>query len=65
MTPDDPERLAAELAAHIVASRVGAAAGRPNAAEGHDVAGYFRLVLRETRRAFGLPALADPEPPAP
>jgi hypothetical protein len=60
MTHDDLERLAAEFATRIVASRVGAAAGRPNITEGLDAAGYFRVILTETRRALGLPALADP-----
>ncbi len=59
MTADDPDRLAAELATQIVSARVTAAAGRPNAAEGQDLAGYFRIVLRETRRALGLPQVAD------
>ena len=63
MTPDDPVRLAAELATTIVAARVGAAAGRPNALEGQDLAGYYRIVLRETRRALGLAQIVD-EPPA-
>ncbi len=61
MTPDDPQRLAAELAAQIVSARVAAAAGRPNAAEGQDLAGYFRIVLRETRRSLGLPPVDDAE----
>jgi hypothetical protein len=65
MTPDDPELRAAELATEIVSARVGAAAGRPNAAEGQDLAGYFRIVLRETRRALGLPPIVDQEPPRP
>ena len=59
MTLDDRERRAAELATDIVASRVAAAAGRPSAAEGQDLAGYFRIVLRETRRALGLPNVID------
>lgn len=61
MTPDDPTLLAAELATRIVTSRVGAAAGRPNIAEGRDLSGYFRIVLGETRRALGLPPIQDPE----
>ena len=60
MTTDDPVRLAAELATQIVSARVSAAAGRPNIAEGRDLAGYFRIVLEETRRALGLPAIEDP-----
>ncbi len=62
MTPDDPQRLAAELAGRIVAARVGAAAGRPNLAEGQDAAGYYRIILRETRRALGLGPIVDPPP---
>jgi hypothetical protein len=65
MSPDDPELRAAELATQIVSARVGAAAGRPNAAEGQDLAGYFRIVLRETRRSLGLPPVAEAEPPRP
>jgi len=62
MTPDDPQRLAAELAAQIVSARVGAAAGRPTPVEGQDLAGYFRIILSETRRAVGLPPIAEPPP---
>ncbi len=54
MTPHEQEQMAAELATRIVAARVGAAAGRPNAMEGADAAEYFRLILAETRRALGL-----------
>lgn len=61
MTPDDPVRLAADLAAQIVAARVSAAAGRPNVTEAHDLAEYFQIVLDETRRALGLPPVQDPE----
>ena len=61
MTPDDPARLAAELATQIVTSRVSAASGRPNITEGRDLAGYFRIVLGETRRALGLPPIQEPE----
>lgn len=61
MTADNPELLAAQLAAQIASSRVGAAAGRPNAVEGQEFAGYFRIVLRETRRALGLPPIMDAE----
>ena len=61
MTPDDPVRLAADLAAQIVASRVSAAAGRPTITEAHDLAEYFQVVLDETRRALGLPPIQDPE----
>lgn len=60
MTPDDPQRLAAELASQIVAARVGAAAGRPTLEEGKDAAGYFRVMLHETRRALGLAPIVDP-----
>lgn len=59
MAPDDPERIAAELATQIVASRVTAAAGRPNVTEGLDAAGYFRVILKETRRALALPPIVD------
>jgi hypothetical protein len=62
MTPDDPQRLAAELAGHIVAARVGAAAGRPTLEEGKDTARYYRVILHETRRALGLPQIVDAEP---
>lgn len=61
MEPDDPARLAAELATQIVTGRVAAAAGRPNVTEGRDLSGYFRIVLGETRRALGLPPIQDPE----
>lgn len=64
MTADNPELRAAELAAQIASSRVSAAAGRPNAVEGQEFAGYFRIVLRETRRALALPPIVDPEPEA-
>lgn len=60
MAHDDPQRLAAELAGQIVAARVGAAAGRPTADEGRDAAGYYRIILTETRRALGLAAIVDP-----
>jgi hypothetical protein len=63
MTPDDPARIAAELATQIVTARVGAAAGRPNIIEGQECAGYFRIVLGETRRALGLPPVQEPETP--
>lgn len=63
MTPEDREVRAAELATEIVASRVAAAAGRPNAAEGQDLAGYYRIVLRETRRALSLPNVTDEAAP--
>lgn len=63
MTPDDPARVAAELATQIATARVGAAAGRPNGIEGREFAGYFRIVLGETRRALGLLPLENPETP--
>jgi hypothetical protein len=63
MTPDDPARIAAELATQIATSRVGAAAGRPNLVEGREFAGYYRILLGETRRALGLPPLQEPETP--
>jgi hypothetical protein len=65
MTPDDPDRVAATLAGEIVAARVGAAAGRPNVAEGRDAAGYYRIILDETRRALGLDAIVDPPEESP
>lgn len=65
MTHDDPERIAAELATRIVSARVGAAAGRPNLTEGQDAAGYFRVILNETRRALGLSPIAPPAQSAP
>jgi hypothetical protein len=61
MAPDDPQRLAAELAGQIVAARVGAAAGRPTFEEGKDAARYYRVILQETRRALGLPPITDTE----
>jgi hypothetical protein len=54
---DDELRVkAAELTAQIVAARVGAAAGRPNATEGKDLADYIRIVQREMLEALGGPA---------
>ena len=50
---DDLKVKAAELTAQIVAARVGAAAGRPNATEGRDLAEYFRIVHREVSVAVG------------
>ena len=43
---------AAELTAQIVAARVGAAAGRPNATEAGDLADYIRVVQQEMMRAL-------------
>lgn len=54
MTTDEREQLAVELATRIVAARVGAAAGRPNAAEGRDAADYLRLIVEELRRLLSL-----------
>ncbi len=62
MTQDDPNRVAAELAGQIVAARVGAAAGRPTADEGREAAGYYRVILAETRRALGLGPIVTQEP---
>jgi hypothetical protein len=57
---DDGIRLkAAELTAQIVAARVGAAAGRPNAAEARDAADYIRIVHAEVLRTLGV---SDPGP---
>ena len=58
----DAETRAAELAVHILASRVGTATARPSVAEGRETAAYFRILLRETRRALGLPDIPEPEP---
>jgi hypothetical protein len=44
---DDQRQRAAELTAQIVSARVGAAAGRPNATEGRDLADYIRIVNTE------------------
>lgn len=44
MTEDERRVKAAELTAQIMAARVSAAAGRPNAAEGADAAAYFRAI---------------------
>ena len=56
--------LATELATQVLAARVSAAAGRPNAAEGLDAAAYYRSVLAVIREGLGLPA-ASAEPVAP
>jgi hypothetical protein len=64
MTPEETQRLAAELAGTIVAARVSAAAGRPTFEEGKDAARYYRVILHETRRALGLAPITDPEPDA-
>jgi hypothetical protein len=61
MAETDPDTFAAELAVRIVTARVGAAAGRPNAAEGRDAAAYLRVVLAEVRRSLGLPPLPEPD----
>jgi len=61
---DDARIKAAELTAAIVAARVGAAAGRPNAAEGKDLAAYIRLVQREMLAALSGEAPSDREEPA-
>ena len=50
---DDQRQRAAELTAQIVSARVGAAAGRPNATEGRDLADYIRIVNEEMLRALG------------
>ncbi|MDH3226678.1 MAG: hypothetical protein OEM67_06280 [Thermoleophilia bacterium] len=49
---DELRVKAAELTASIVAARVGAAAGRPNAAEGKDLADYIRIVQGEMLAAL-------------
>ena len=60
MTATEHDILASRLATQIVAARVGAAAGRPNSAEGQDAAAYYRQVLGEVRRGLRLgPAESD------
>ena len=49
---DDLNDRAAELTAKIVAARVGAAAGRPNATEARDLAEYIRVVQKEMLAAL-------------
>jgi len=61
MPQDDADALAMEMTVRIVAARVAAAAGRPNAAEGREAAGYLRAVLEEVRRGLGLDPLPEPE----
>ena len=51
MSEDLRERAAA-LTAQIVAARVSAAAGRPNATEAHDLADYIRVVQQEMLSAL-------------
>ncbi len=58
MTEDLREK-ATELTATIVAARVGAAAGRPNATEGKDLADYIRIVQREMLAALSGQVPAD------
>jgi hypothetical protein len=55
----DPDVHAVELAVRIVSARVGAAAGRPNGAEGREAAAYLRVVLDEVRRGLGLPPVPE------
>src|SRR5262249_30519629 len=54
MADTDPDVFAMDLAVRIVSARVGAAAGRPNGAEGREAAAYLRVVLDEVRRGLGL-----------
>ncbi|MBI2683797.1 MAG: hypothetical protein HYX33_00130 [Actinobacteria bacterium] len=54
MADDTSPRLTAvELATRIVAARVAAGAGRPNAIEGRETGGYFLEVLAAVRRGMG------------
>jgi hypothetical protein len=61
MPQDDADTLAMEMTVRIVAARVGAAAGRPNAGEGREAAAYLRVLLDEVRRGLGLEPLRPPE----
>jgi hypothetical protein len=61
MAQGDRDELAMEMAVRIVTARVAAAAGRPNAAEGREAAGYLRVVLDEVRRGLGLEPLPPPD----
>jgi len=61
MPQEDTDALAMELTVRIVAARVAAAAGRPNAVEGREAAGYLRAVLDEVRRGLRLDPLPEPE----
>jgi hypothetical protein len=61
MPQDDADALAMELTVRIVASRVAAAAGRPNAGEGREAAAYLRVLLDEVRRGLGLEPLPAAE----
>lgn len=51
---EELEIRAVEIAAEILAARVSAAAGRPNAIEGRDAAGYFGEILRAVRLGLEL-----------
>lgn len=57
---DESRARAAELTAQIVAARVAAAAGRPNATEGRDLVEYIRLVHAEMLRALAPDDGSDP-----
>jgi hypothetical protein len=61
MPQDDADTLAMEMTVRMVAARVGAAAGRPTAAEGRDTAGYLRALLDEVRRGLALDPLPPPD----
>ncbi len=53
--PDrDRDEVAMEMAVRILAARVAAAAGRPNAVEGREAAGYLRVMVDEVRHGLGL-----------
>ena len=57
--PDrDRDEVAMEMAVRILAARVAAAAGRPNAVEGREAAGYLRVMVDEVRHGLGLVPLA-------
>jgi hypothetical protein len=55
----DPEVLASQLTATIVAARVGSATARPSRAEAEDAAQYYRVMLAEVRRGLGLDPAED------
>ena len=59
MADEDRETVAMEMTVRIMTARVGAAAGRPNAAEAREAAGYLRVLLEEVRRGLGLPPMPD------
>lgn len=54
MADTEIDRFAAEMATTVLAARVTAAAGRPNAGEGREAAGYFAEILKAVRAGLGL-----------